>query len=144
MPRSLTAADAVILLTIPLLYPTPQQLQGFATDNVFDVEPVNSAELQMGVDGKMSAGWIPFMTPWGVYLQADSESNDLFENWNNAQNIAREIYYCNGLVTLKSTGRKYTMTKGALTTIPVMPNANKILQARKWTVTWEKIEPAAI
>lgn len=144
MARSLTAANAVIMLGITDLFDNPQQLQGFASDDVFDAPAVEQVEVQMGVDGLQSSGWIAVSVKWGVTLQANSASHDIFEAWTLAQNSAQEIYEAFGLVTLKSTGRKYTMNKGVLSSYPPMPSAGKILKPRKYEITWESIIPAAI
>lgn len=141
--RSLTVANSVLMLSVAGLYDSPQQLQGYAADNVFDSDAVNPAETQMGVDGKFSAGWIPVATPVGVTLQADSASNDLFENWEAAQNQTRSVFFANMLVVLPATGRKYTCTKGVLTQIPKLPTGQKTLQPRKYQITFESVQPAA-
>ena len=53
MAKTLTAANSVILLTIPSLFPVAQQLQGFSAEDVFDTDQLDTAETMMGVDGKL-------------------------------------------------------------------------------------------
>lgn len=53
---TLTSANAVLLIGINSLYTTPQQIQGFATDDAFVTEVVTPVEMKMGVDGVLSAG----------------------------------------------------------------------------------------
>ncbi|MGA1801484.1 phage tail fiber protein [Rhizobium sp. HT1-10] len=55
---SITSANAIITLTIPGLFNTPVQLQGFSADNIYESEVQEIAETSMGVDGKLSAGYV--------------------------------------------------------------------------------------
>ena len=82
---SLTAANAVITLTIAGVFNAGQQLQQFAADDVFSVEQVTPTETLMGVDGFLSGGRTPVPVPWTISLQADSPSNFIFEQWFAAQ-----------------------------------------------------------
>lgn len=141
---SLTAANATILLAIPGLYSTPQQLQGFAADDVFTNEPVESAEVLMGVDGLLSGGFVYVPVRWGITLQADSKSNAVFDKWVQQQQANKDAYTANGVVLLTTLGKKWTMTKGFLTTFPYMPDAKKLLQPRKYGITWESVSPSVV
>jgi hypothetical protein len=142
MAKTLTAANSVILLTIPSLFPIAQQLQGYAADDVFDTDQLETAETMMGVDGKLSGGWIPKEVKQNFTLQADSDSVAVFEVWYAAQQSVRELYYASGAITLPAVNRKLIMTKGILTGYSPSPNAKKILQPRKFTITWEAITTA--
>lgn len=140
--RTLTAANAIILLSIDKLFPVPQRLQGFGADDVTDMDSVNPSETSMGVDGRLSAGFVPVPVPQNITLQADSESNDLFENWIEYERGAREKLVCTGTLILPATQRSYSMTRGFLTSIAPIPSAKKSLQPRRYTITWERVSPA--
>lgn len=140
----ITSANSVLMLSIGGLYPTPQQLQGFSADDVFDAEAVDSAETQMGVDGNMSAGFIFVPINWNITLQADSLSNDIFDNWYSAQQAARAPYWASATVVLPSIGRKWAMTNGVMVSYPPMPAGKKVLQPRKFGIRWERISPSVI
>lgn len=137
MAKTLTAANSVFALSIASLYPTPQILQGYAADDAFSASDIAPAEIVMGVDGKMSAGYTPVPVPMDIVLQADSDSIQLFDDWFNAMQSAKDVYFASGFVTLQGTGEKYTLTRGILTSYKPMADAKKILQPRKFTVTWE-------
>ncbi len=139
---TLTAANAVILLQIEGLYPTPQQLQGFAADDVFGSESVSPTEAVMGVDGNMSAGFVFNPVRQNFSLQADSASNAIFENWFATLQKAREVYFASGIIVLNAVKRKYSMTRGTLTSYPPTPDARRILQSRRYQITWQRVEPA--
>ena len=55
----LTSADATIILSVNELYPNGVKLEGFSTDAMMATEDVTIAEARMGVDGRLSAGYIP-------------------------------------------------------------------------------------
>lgn len=142
--RTITSANAVLLLSIEGLYDVPQQLQGFAADDIFDTESLEPVETMMGVDGKLSGGWVPREVKQNISIQADSPSILVFENWYAAQQTARETYIANGQVHLSSVGRKYTMTRGFLSSVPPTPAAKKVLQPRRFTITWERVTSAPV
>lgn len=144
MAKSLTSANAIILLSVPGLISTPQQLQGFAAEDIFDADAIDVAETVMGADGKMSAGWVPSIKVLNVTLQADSDSVDLFEQWYAAQVAVREIYFGAGSVYLRATQRKYQLVKIALKNYKPLPDGKKILQSRKFALHMEDITSAAI
>lgn len=137
--RTLTAANAIIMIGVQGLFDTPRRLQGFAADNVTTIDPVSNAETSMGVDGRLSAGFIHNPIPQTITLQADSESVDMFEFWNASQRQRREAYICFGSILLRATGKRYVMTRGFLTSASVMPAVNRTLQPRQFTLTWENV-----
>lgn len=137
--NTLTAANSIITISIADLYPVAQRLQGFAADNITDIDSSNSVETSMGVDGRLSGGFIHAAITQNVHLQADSMSCLLFENWESAQRTSREVYIATGTIILPATKRKYALTRGFLTTPSRMPSIGKTLQARRWTITWESI-----
>lgn len=136
---SITSANAVIYLSITGLFPVPQQLQGFAADDITDLGDMASAETSMGVDGKLSAGFVHVPVPQGIMLQADSASNGLFDAWFAAQQAAGEVYFANGIIRYPSVKRTYTLTNGVLTSFKPAADAKKMLQPRKYSITWESV-----
>lgn len=142
--KTITAANAVILIQIPGLYPVPQQLQGFAADDVFDTESLQPTETMMGVDGHLSVGFVFNEVKQNFALQADSDSIALFENWFGAMQTAREAYVATGQVQLRAVERKYAMARGALTGYSPTPGAKKVLQPRRFQITWESITAAPV
>lgn len=142
MARTITSANSVFTITLPTLFPAPQNLAGYATDDAFDTNEIDDAEVVMGVDGKMSAGFTPFITPMVVHLQADSPSISLFEAWLAAQKASQEMIYAGAIISLPSVLRKYVCINGVLRTVSQIPSARKVLQARAFTLNWEQINPA--
>jgi hypothetical protein len=141
---TITAANSVITLVVLGLFNTPQQLQGYAADDVFDTDAVEPAETVMGVDGRMSAGWVPYMTKQKYSIMADSPSALVFETWLAAQNAQRELFFANGTTYLPSVSRSYVMTRGVLSNIQSIAPAKKTLQMRTFEITWANISPSNI
>lgn len=137
--KTLTGANSVLLLGVTGLFDVPRQLQGFATDDVYDADAVDSAETVPGVDGKLSGGWVYAPIRQGYTLQADSDSIDFFETLYAAQQQVQEIYRLFGSIYLPSVQRTYAMTRGILTNYAPMPTVKKILQPRKFYIVWERI-----
>lgn len=141
---TLTAANSVYMLAIPDLFPIPQQLQGYAAEDVFTTEPVDSVETVMGVDGNLSGGWMPTPKRQTITLQADSASSLMFDVWQQQQEAIQDAFVANGFITLPSLGRIYTCTKGFMTSYSPIPDVRKILQPRRFQITWERIISAPI
>ncbi len=144
MAKTITSADAIYMLTIPSIFPVPQQLQGFAADDVFSTDAQQVAQTTMGVDGLLSAGFVFVSVNQMIALQADSDSNVLFDAWQEAQKAAKTIFPAIGLVILPSLQRKWSMTKGILKTYPPLPDAKATLQPRRFGIEWERISPAPV
>jgi hypothetical protein len=140
----ITSANAVLMLSIDGLYPTPQQLQGFSADDIFEAESVDTKETSMGVDGRFSAGFVFKEVPWSVTLQADSASNDIFDNWYAAEQAAKAPYFASATVLLPAISKKWAMLNGVMVAYSPMPAGKKFLQPRKFTIHWGQLQPAVM
>jgi hypothetical protein len=130
------------MISVGSVYPIPQQLQGFAADDVTDTQPIDTAELLMGVDGKLSGGFIFVPVKQGIILQADSPSNDIFDTWYATEQTLKDKVIAQGVIVFPAIGKKWVMNNGFLSSFPTMPDAKKILQPRKFEITWESVSPA--
>jgi hypothetical protein len=128
----------------PTLFAAPIQLQGWAVDDAFATEAVASVETLMGVDGFLSAGFVFVPIRQTIAIQADSVSNALFDNWWNAMQTTRDVYVAQGVITLTTIQTKYALTNGSLTTYHPMADVKKLLQPRRYGITWERISPAPV
>ena len=141
---SITAANATYFLGVTGLFSIPQQLQGFAADDIFSTEAIDTAELQMGVDGTLSAGFVFVPVKQSITLQADSASNAIFDAWRAAEVAAQEKFAATGIVVLTSIGSKWALVNGYLTSFPPIPDAGKTLKPRKYQITWQSVSPAVV
>lgn len=138
---TLTSANAVITLAVSDVFNTPQQLQGFSTDDVFDTPAIVAAEAVRGVDGILSGGFVYSNIVQAYMLQADSASNAVFDNWYQAQVAAQDIFYASGNAILQGIRTKWSMIRGILTSYTPVPSAGKILKPRRYEVTWQTVTP---
>jgi len=131
------------MLSIPGLFPVPQQLQGFAADDIFDSDAIESAETLMGVDGIMSAGFVFVPVNMHISIQADSPSNFIFDTWWATQQQNQEVFFAQGIVILNAIGTKWQLNKGSLVSYKPTPDVKKLLQPRRHTIRWQSSVPAA-
>ena len=141
---TLTGANAVLTLSIPGVYSSPQQIPGFASDDSFATQSIKRAEVLMGVDGVLSGGFVFVTIPQTIDLQADSPSNDIFDQWDAANQAAVDSLIANGVVLLPGIGKKWTLTKGFLTDFEPIPGVKKLVQPRKYGITWGTLVVAPI
>lgn len=140
--RTLTAANAIILLSVAGLFDVATRIQGFSADDITDTDAIEPTETSIGIDGRLSAGYAPVSVRQNITLQADSLSNDLFENWASAEATLRDKYVASGTIIIPATARKYDLTRGFLRGFMVMPSLKKTLQPRRYTIEWERVTPA--
>lgn len=139
---SITSADITFLLAIPGLFTTPQQLQGFSMEGLFDVDVTDAAEVETGADGTGTAGWLPQPVPQTIRFLADSPSVAMFELWNVTQAINGDgqggpgVFYASGTIQYPSIGKKYTLYRGVLRRNQAAPSAGRVLKAREFGLTW--------
>jgi hypothetical protein len=141
---TITSANSVFSLIVAGLFPVPVQLQGYASDKAFAMEALTLAEVQMGVDGRMTAGYTPQPSVQMITLQADSPSKAFFQAILAATKTAREIFYISGSISLPSTGESYALTRGILTKAKQVPDAQKVLQPMDYEITWESVNQSLL
>ena len=142
--RTLTSANAILTFSQAILFPIPVQLQGFAADDIFDLDQIRPTETSMGVDGKLSGGFVWVERPMNISLQADSESNDFFDVIVTQQEAANDVYVLNGVAVLPAVSTTFILTRGFLTAYKPAPDAKRTLQPRRYQVTWNRVHPAPV
>jgi hypothetical protein len=140
----ITSADAVLMLFQPILFPTPEQIQQFAADDIYDTDAVKPTEAVIGVDGVATFGMVFNLIMQNYALQADSPSVSFFETIFLQQRAGKTVYPVSGNISLPSLGKKYTMTNGGLTGYKPAPDAKRLLQPMKFQVTWQSVVPAPL
>jgi hypothetical protein len=136
---TITSANSVFTIVAAGLFPVPVQLQGYSSDRAFMTEALDLAEVMMGIDGRMTAGYTPNPVRQTITLQADSPSRDIFTTIIQATKTFREVYYLTGSITLPSTNESFALTRGILVTVQQMPDAQRVLQPIDYSITWESI-----
>ncbi|MCU4576132.1 hypothetical protein KTJ34_01730 [Acinetobacter courvalinii] len=141
---TITSANSTFTLTATDVFPAPQVLQGYATDDAFATDAIDLAEAIMGVDGKLSAGYTPNPTKITVALQADSPSIAVFDAIISATKAGREVIFLDAAIGLPATGTNYTFTRGVITNANQLPDAKKTLQPQKYQITFESVTKAVV
>lgn len=141
---TITSANSRFTIRVPGLFPTGVTLQGYSSDKAFATESIQLAEVQMGVDGRMTAGYTPMPTKQTISLQADSPSRSIFATLTGAIRSTREVFYIFGEITLPSTGESYSLRRGILTNTKQIADAEKVLRPLEFEITWESIDRTVI
>lgn len=141
---TITSANSTFYLTVPGLYDTPVKIEGYATDSAVSPDQTNPVVAEKGVDGHTSFGWVPTNKVLNVSIAADSPSREVFDDWIAYQDSVREVVVCNAEFTLPAIGRKYTGTRGAVTTATIMPNVAQTLQSTSYTITFDTWTPSVL
>lgn len=142
--RTITAANATFYLTVTGLYDSPVKIEGYSTDAMVGAEAISPVVAEMGVDGHLSFGWVPTSKAVTVTLAADSPSRQTMDDWVTYQDAKGEVMVCSAEFSLPGIGRKYIGTRGAITSAPPMPGANKTLQPTAYTITFESWAPTSL
>jgi len=140
--RFITSKNAICMLTIPGVYPTAQQLDNFAADNVYTTDDVNPVEVVQGVDGQVGFGLLPYVIKQKFTIQPNSRALSVIDDWNNAMKSGGEVILASMVTTLSSIKQKYVSLDGALTMYHPIPDAKKVLQAVTFEITWSSVDPA--
>lgn len=130
-PRTLTAANSIILFSAEGYFDTPIQLQGFQVDNAFTFGDATSGETRMGVDGLQSGGWVSHDVPFTVFLEGNSVSRQQMEEFRSWCNTRKETALCTFDVTLPATGKR-TVASGFLVSNSGGTSAQKLLAGSQY------------
>lgn len=141
---SITSANSVMTLVVAGLFPAPVQMAGYSSDKAFAMEAIQLAEVNMGVDGRMTAGYTPMPSVQQITLQADSPSRKFFNAIIAATKTTRDVYWISGTLALPSTGEAFTMIRGVLTKGKQIPDGQKVLQPTDYEITWESVNPSLL
>lgn len=143
MAATLTVANSVITMTVEGLFPSGVRLQGYAADNVFEFGAVENGETAMGIDGKLSAGYVFNEIPFTITLQADSESLDVFEQIWTREATQRNKLEIGLTVALPAVGKRYGLRNGFLRSYQA-PNGQRILQPGVAQFVFGRYEPVKL
>lgn len=141
MAGTLTTANSVLAMTTEALFPAAQVLSGYAADNIFETDAVENGEYSMGIDGKLSAGFVYNEVPFTLTLQADSASLTLFEQVYQYEVSNRTKLTQNLTITLPSLRRRYDLKNGFMRSYKA-PSGGKILQPGVVAFVFARIEPS--
>lgn len=142
--ETITSANSIFILTVPGLYPSGIQLQGYSAERAWQSEAQETTESQIGVDGQKASGWVPAMIQQTVALLANSKSRSVFNNIARLQRANRDALVFQGSITLPSTGESFACINGTLKNYKPLPDAAKVLQPVDFAIEWQDIQPSLI
>lgn len=142
--QDITSSNSTFVINVAGLFNVPVTLQNYGAERFWENENLAIAETKMSIDGKLNAGYVPNEIKQKITLSAASSSILVFETIIATTRATRSIYRINGMLTIPSLGRKYTLTNGLLTEVSISPNAAKLLEDRDFSITWENFTPAGI
>lgn len=82
-PNTITAANTVISVRCEGLYDDWIRIEGAQADAFLSMSDVTFAQTEVGVDGKLSIGWVAHKTSTVISLAPNSSSVSIFENIYN-------------------------------------------------------------
>jgi hypothetical protein len=130
-PRTITAANSVVMFTAAGYYDQAVQLQGFQVDNAFGFGDATVGETRMGVDGKQSGGWVAHEVPVTVFLEANSASRLQMEEFRAWCNANQETSLCTLDITIPSIGRRI-QASGFMVSQGGGPSAQKLINGTQY------------
>lgn len=130
-PKTLTAANSIVLFSTDSYFSSPIQLQGFQADNAFTFGDAAMGETVMGVDGKQSGGWVAHEVQFTVFLQANAASRDQMEAFRGYCNSKMETERVTFDITIPATGKTISAS-GYMVSATGGTSAQKILQGTQY------------
>jgi hypothetical protein len=130
-PRTITAANSVVMFTAAGYYDQAIQLQGFQVDNAFGFGDATVGETRIGVDGKQSGGWVAHEVPVTVFFEANSASRLQMEQYRAWCNANQETSLCTLDITIPSIGRRI-QASGFMVSQGGGPSAQKLINGTQY------------
>ncbi|MCM1130049.1 MAG: hypothetical protein NC323_09280 [Oxalobacter formigenes] len=141
--KTITSANSILTLAVEGLY-AGVRIQGFSTDLAFDMEPQQIAETRMGVDAKMSAGFVPQIFPMNIQLQADSDSIEVFDTIYLYAQSRREIVWITGTLEIPATRRSFAFSDGVLKNYAPFASHQRVQEPQRFTIDWGVVLSAKV
>lgn len=142
--KTITSANSIFLLSVGTIYPVKQRIEGFASDSSWMFDRVTNKELQLGVDGGLSAGWLPHLSSQTVTVQPDKSGYEIFLTWQETEESIREVIFADATIAYPAINRRFVLSNGVLTSFSPLPDAKKTLQPLTYQITWGTITPSLI
>lgn len=124
-PRTVTSANAILMLRCKGVFDNYVQLQGFQADNAWTMGESNIGQTEMGVDGFQSIGYKPQEVPVTIYLMANSPSVAVFDAIMRDFNSNKEVRYVELRQEISSVGKSF-YGKGGVVSIKLPDVKSKV------------------
>lgn len=142
---TITSANSVATISAPKAGVVGATLEGYSTDRAIFSDAIQIAEVQMGVDGRMTAGYTPMPQPVTITFQADSPSlRNVIKPIVQTIKNTRDIVWITMEVALPGPGEKYALVRGTMTNAKQMPDLGKVLQPVDVQFTFQSIDASLL
>ena len=140
----ITSANSTLIITVSALAIASVAMEGYAVDNAWALDDAETAVAQVGVDAKMTAGWVPRLTPLTLSFAPNSPSVATLSAIITAQDTNMTIYTLQGVLSCPSVSKSWTLSNGVLTRGKIIPDGSRILGPQSFQLTFESARPAVL
>lgn len=140
----ITSANATLVLSCADFALASVSVEGFAVDDAWSFEETEHVVTQKGVDGKMSAGWVPVLNNMRINFSPDSPFNVQMMALLQAQKTARKPFIISGVLSVPALNKVFTLSKGVCTRAKTVPDGARVLGPQAYTITFDDVSPAVI
>lgn len=140
----ITSANSTLIITVSALAIASVTMEGYAVDNAWALDDAETAVAQVGVDGKMTAGWVPRLNPLTLSFAPNSPSVTTLSTIITAQDTDRTIYALQGVLSCPAIGKSWTLSNGVLTRGKMIPDGSRVLSPQSFQMTFESARPAVL
>lgn len=117
--------------------------EGYSSDDMFSAENVRFTDTQIGVDGQMSAGYLPHIKPVTFTFAAGSSTIPSLLNLYMIAQVTKTPMPVEITVTIPAVSKKYVCTGVFCETQP-MQTAKKMLEPMAFKFEFQDILPISI
>ena len=142
--RDITSANSTAVMVVDTIFPIGFALEAYATDQSLSMGKSTIAETRMGVDGYMSAGFVPNIKTMTISFEQHSSSIKFLNQLYQLTEANRTIYEVTLVVTVPSVKKTYTFTGGVLKTAKPFADHKKVLDTVSYTFDFERMITASI
>lgn len=108
----------------------PTRIEGWASDNAFSTDQVESSQMVQGIDGKAHTGWVPFLVPFNVSLYPDSPSQDYIDQIVGIERTMRESLLISAVLIVPATLKKFYFSNGVIARVTPFASHGRVQSAQ--------------
>lgn len=129
---NITSANAQMYLVVDQLYPAGVPITNFSADSMMTSDDMEIAQVRMGVDGGMAAGYVANPYAVTITLEASSPSLETMQSILQAMKVNKRTYECKLVVAIPASGQVHVWSHGVLTNGNPVPAPKKVLDPTSW------------
>ncbi len=142
--NNITSANASAILTVESLYPSGIVLEQFSIDQGIIMEDVQYSVSRMGIDGKMTSGFIPSIKSVNIVLEASSPSLVALTQLAEMMVQNKTTYACNLMVEIPALSKSFNFSNGVLESGKIFPENKKVLEPVNFRFQFESFTTSSL